>query len=204
MSIWGDLGQLAAKSAPLLGTMLGGPGGAALGSIIAAKFGGDPSKPDELLKLVQADPEAAIKLKQIEMDHKVSLEKLAVQAANNQLVADTAQMSAANVTMQVEAKSEDKWTRRWRPYWGFISGTAFLIVVVLCCALAYKAVIGGKPEALSMIPQLVAAFSTLFSIPLVILGVASHHRGKMQRAQAGEQPDQGGGMLGKLFDGGEK
>jgi hypothetical protein len=83
--------------------------------------------------------------------------------------------------MQAEASSE-RWPQySWRPYWGFISGTAFGFVVVLCCILGYNAVIDKNTEALRMIPELVTAFATLFAIPGAILGVTAWHRGKAKR-----------------------
>jgi hypothetical protein len=187
MGVWGDLGRMVADSAPMLGALLPVPGGAVIGSMIAAKFGGNPNNPKELLKLVQTDPKAAVKLREIELGHEKELQALSVQAAKNEMESDTSRLIAINATMQAESRSEDSWTRRWRPAWGFISAIAFGAVVIFVCILAYQAVIGKQPEALTMIPQLVSAFATLFGIPLVILGVAAHHRGKMQRVQAGEQ-----------------
>ena len=97
--------------------------------------------------------------------------------------AERATIESVNETMQAEAKSTNWWTSGWRPYWGFISGTAFLVVCVFICVLAYKAVFGGKPEAMAMIPQIIGAFAALFAIPGAILGVTAWHRGKMQRGK---------------------
>lgn len=88
---------------------------------------------------------------------------------------------AVNATMQAESKAEHWPQYSWRPYWGFISGTAFLFVVILCCMLGWEAVIEKQAEALRMIPDLVTAFSMLFAIPGAILGVTAWHRGAMQR-----------------------
>ncbi len=62
-----------------------------------------------------------------------------------------------------------------------------MFVAALVCLLAYKAVIGGRPEAMVMIPQLVAMFATLFAIPGGILGVTAWHRGKekIERVKSG-------------------
>lgn len=76
-----DLGKTIAKFAPLLGTALAGPGGAAIGSIIAAKFGGSDSNPEALSTLIQADPDAAFKLKEIESENEIELAKIALQQA---------------------------------------------------------------------------------------------------------------------------
>lgn len=90
---------------------------------------------------------------------------------------------AVNQTMQAEAKSE-KWPQySWRPFWGFVSGTAFGFVVVLCCYLAYRAVVIGEADRLAMIPTLVSAFATLFAIPGAILGVTAWHRGAQKRGK---------------------
>lgn len=76
-----DVGQTVAKFAPLLGGALAGPGGAAIGSIIASVFGGDVKKPEELRKIIIKDPQAAVKLKRIETEHHKDLQCLVMQAA---------------------------------------------------------------------------------------------------------------------------
>jgi Holin of 3TMs, for gene-transfer release len=108
---------------------------------------------------------------------RLQLEEIAVKLEQVEQVLPT----AVNQTMQVEAKSEHWPQYSWRPFWGFVSGFAFLFVVMLCCLLGWKAVLGGKSEALAMIPQLVTAFATLFAIPGAILGVTAWHRGKQKR-----------------------
>lgn len=95
-------------------------------------------------------------------------------------------IAAVNKTMQAEAQSDKWWTSGWRPYWGFISGTAFLFVCVIVCWLLWVAVVGGKPEIMALLPQVITAFTALFAIPGAILGVTAYHRGKMQRIEAGE------------------
>jgi hypothetical protein len=80
-------------AAPLLGTAVGGPFGAAAGALIAKALGGDETKttPDDLAKLVQnvtpeqllalknAEQEWAYKLKELDLDSIEKLEALAVQ-----------------------------------------------------------------------------------------------------------------------------
>mgnify|MGYP000855961662 CR=1 FL=1 len=81
------------QAAPLLGTALGGPFGAAAGAIVAKALGGDETKttPDDLAKLVtnvtpeqllalkNAEQEWAFKLKELELDSVEKLEALAAQ-----------------------------------------------------------------------------------------------------------------------------
>lgn len=95
------LAHSVAKAAPLLGSALAGPQGAAVGQLIAAKFGGRWEDASSLHTLIQNDPEAQIKLKQIEADHEVELQRLTLQAATQQLqdtLADRASARQREVT----------------------------------------------------------------------------------------------------------
>lgn len=105
------------------------------------------------------------------------------QIANQLEVGEQSIVHAVNATMQTEAKSEHWPQWSWRPFWGFTSALAFVAVAALCCLLAYKAVVGGVPEAMNMIPQLVASFTGLFAIPGAILGVTAWHRGQEKRGK---------------------
>ena len=62
---WKEIGRTAASvGAPLLGGVLFGPAGAAVGSIIAAQFGVSPdATPDQVLTAINGDPDAALKLR---------------------------------------------------------------------------------------------------------------------------------------------
>jgi len=82
MSDWSKVASIIGKSAPLLGTIVGGPIGTAAGGVVAALcslFGADPASPGDLLEKIQQDSEAALKLKQFEMENKVELEKIALE-----------------------------------------------------------------------------------------------------------------------------
>lgn len=81
---WKSVGSFIAKSAPVLGTALGGPiGGAMVGvvSLLAKTFGvtDEEVTPEQLIKAIELDPEAALKLKQFEMSHKTELERLVLE-----------------------------------------------------------------------------------------------------------------------------
>lgn len=81
MSVLDTLKDKVTQFAPLLGTVLGGAPGAAIGQLVASAFGGDISKPDELVKRIQADPDAEAKLLEIQNKHREELERLSVQRA---------------------------------------------------------------------------------------------------------------------------
>lgn len=86
---WSDIGDYALKSAPLLGAVLGGPAGAAVGSIgaaVASAFGGNHEDLDDLSKRILSDPEAELKFAKIQSDHLIELQRLSVNQANNYLL----------------------------------------------------------------------------------------------------------------------
>lgn len=93
---WNDLAETVAKVAPAAGGALGGPAGAAVGGIIARVLGVDES-PQAVAQALQADPEAAIKLRRIEADIESSLIKGRAQAVT------------------AEANGDSWLQRSWRP-----------------------------------------------------------------------------------------
>ena len=95
---WKSVGDTAIKvGAPLLGGALFGPAGAAVGSIIAAQFGVSPdATPDQVLTAIKGDPDAALKLRQIETTHIERLQGL----ENDRLRIETADVQNARSSHQ--------------------------------------------------------------------------------------------------------
>lgn len=73
-----SLSEIIGKSAPLLGSVLNAvlPGSGLIVSGLNALFGANPNHPDDLIAKIQQDAEAALKLKQFEMEHQNDLAKL--------------------------------------------------------------------------------------------------------------------------------
>ncbi len=164
MSInWKDIANDVGKVAPLLGTLLGGPAGAAVGSIVSSALGTGNDPSSVLAGLTS--PDAAVKLKQIESDQAVNLQKLTVEAEANRLAAETAQAQAVNASIQAEAKSDHWPTYTWRPFIGFCFGFAWIGVYLVLPLLK--------------IPSPVIPSEAWLAVGGV-LGVASFFRGKMQ------------------------
>lgn len=91
------LGQTIVKlGAPLLGTALAGPAGAAIGQIIASEFGGTTTDVAGLASLITTDPAAQAKLAEIQSNMKIQLQQLLVTNAQNELAATTAQVLSDN------------------------------------------------------------------------------------------------------------
>lgn len=176
---WTDVGKKAIGfGLPLLGTALGGPGGGAIGTLVASALGCD-AEPQAVATAIDADTaQAAIALRAVQENNRAELERLII-------TSETQIVLAVNKTMQVEAKSKGL-SAIWRPLWGIISAGAFALLIIGIIILAWKAIESKDINALNMIPLLVGACVGLFSIPGAILGVTAWHRGKMQRVQAGE------------------
>ena len=107
---WKDVGTALANVAPMLGTLLGGPAGATIGSLIAHEFG-TSSDPASVSAAITADPNAAIKLQQIVVDHDIAIKQMIFQQAQAELVADTATVQAVNATIQADVRG-DSWLQK--------------------------------------------------------------------------------------------
>ena len=69
---WSEIGRKVADAAPLLGVALGGPAGAAIGALVASTLG-TAGNPAEVLKKLQADPAAMIRMQELEQQERESL-----------------------------------------------------------------------------------------------------------------------------------
>ena len=90
---WKGVGNAVIKAgAPLLGGALFGPAGSVIASMISGKFGVSPdATPDQVLTAINGDPDAALKLRQIETDHAERLQEL----ENERLRIETADVQSA-------------------------------------------------------------------------------------------------------------
>ena len=71
---WSDIGKLIGTAAPIVGTALGGPAGAAIGSVIAGVLGVDDNA-DAVANAIKADPTLVVKMKELEVEaHRLELE----------------------------------------------------------------------------------------------------------------------------------
>lgn len=161
---WKDIAGTVGKAAPILGTLLGGPAGGAVGGLIASVLG-TGGTPDEVSTALAANPDAAVKLKQIEKDRQVELQGLAVQHASAQIAAEAASVQAVNQTMQAETKAEHWPTYSWRPFCGFVFGISFFGIYFVLPLLKMQ------------VPSVPFEAWTALG---AVLGVASWFRGKAQ------------------------
>ena len=96
MSVWDSIKDTVGSIAPIAGTILGGPAGGAVGGMIASALG-VANTPDAVAAAIKADPDAAIKIRQIEAQ--LEQTKLAVRGE----------------VVKAEATGESWLQRNWRP-----------------------------------------------------------------------------------------
>lgn len=142
--MWKQLGDTVAKFAPLLGGALGGPGGAAIGQLVAAAFGVE-NTPDAIEQAVARDPQAAIKLQEIQMRHKERLEELALERHRADLEAETALHSASQETIRTEAQHGTDYVKETRPKIARLSFYAGAGYVLLAEGARMVAALMGQP-----------------------------------------------------------
>lgn len=75
---WKDVGNVVGKAAPVIGGLLGGPVGAAAGKLVANVLGCEES-PEAVQAELAKNPEAYVKLKTAEIEHKGQLAELALE-----------------------------------------------------------------------------------------------------------------------------
>lgn len=192
---WKDVATTIAKSAPILGTILGGPAGAAIGaasSIIASALGVE-NTPDAVSQALQVNPDAAVKLAQIEKDRQVELQSLAMQQANAQLNAETAAIQAVNQTMQAESTSEHWPSYSWRPAIGFALAFTVFASALLVLAVFVPVMFGSQnmDKAIAALPQVLGSLAAVGGTTLPVIGVASWFRGKAQADPMNPMPVKG-------------
>lgn len=78
-----DWKQIAAKAAPVLGTLLGGPAGGAVGGMVANALGVENN--DQALASALGDPEQVANLKKWAYEHREKLEQMALETLRAEL-----------------------------------------------------------------------------------------------------------------------
>lgn len=130
---WSDIGGIVGRAAPIVGTLLGGPAGAAVGALVASALN-VPNDPDAVNVALAGNPDAMVRVQELQLSARVELEKLAVQAETVRLQAAGAQYAAEaadrDSARQLAAKQPNDLVR---PTLTFImlGGSLFIVVAVL-------------------------------------------------------------------------
>ena len=90
---WSDIGNIVGRAAPMVGTLLGGPAGEAVGALVASAPN-VPNDPDSVNAVLAGNPDALVRVQELQTNARVQLQQLAVTAENNRLQAEGAQFAA--------------------------------------------------------------------------------------------------------------
>lgn len=144
---WKGVGNAVIKAgAPLLGGALFGPAGSVIASIISGKFGMSPeSTPDQVMTAINGDPDAALKLREIETTHVERLQEL----ENEKLRIETADVQSAR------GIHKDSWVP-WALTFTLVAMVSGIVAALLWVAIPED----NKEVVYLVVGQLIGAFST--------------------------------------------
>jgi len=144
----GGLGKLiASKGAKLLGGVV--PGGGLVVDLVKGAFGADDD--DDLVARIAKDPEAELKLRELELTHRTDLEKIALQMEQARLA------DVQNARSREVAIAQVTGGRDWTLYalaWTVVVGFFVLMVVLMVRPL--------PPGAAGYVNQLFGALAAGF------------------------------------------
>lgn len=144
MSAWDKVGKAIADVAPTLGTVLFGPAGTAAGALIASKLG-TANDPEAILAKIKTDPEALIKIKQIEADEREHIREMQLQ------------------TLQAELADVQSARNAHKDHWMPSTITMILAVMVAIMGwalLCYEVPPSNKDMAVYLFGQITGTFTT--------------------------------------------
>jgi len=168
--------------APRIGHLFGGKRGEEIATQItdtALTLSGEKDA-EQLHHRLLSDPTMLQELTQ-------SMRELEVQI----LMEETARLTTINQTMQVEAKSDDAYVRRWRPTYGYLTAFAWFAMMVGSSAAIFWTAVKTPAQAPVIIAALGTALSQssmLWGIALAVLGVSVHCRSKDKQSRQGNAP----------------
>jgi hypothetical protein len=173
---WKDLKGIVGKAAPLLGTLLGGPAGGAVGALVSSVLGVD-NEPDEVRKALEADPSLLLKLREAEIQQQTQLQQMMVES-------ETQRMTQVNETIRAELASGDRFKSYWRPLFGYIMALTWgAIMLSTTYQILFKP--GDAAATIGALGQL----SGLWGIGLAVLGINVWKRSDDKALAFGRQPE---------------
>ena len=157
---WSDIGRVIGNAAPTLGALLGGPAGGAVGALIASALG-TTTDPDAVSAALANDPEAMVKVQELQLNAKVQLQQLAVTAETNRMQAEGAQYAAEaadrDSARQLAAQQPHDLVRPILTF-TMLGGSLFIVVAVLV-GIALEAI--KDPNAALTVGMVIGAWLTM-------------------------------------------
>ncbi|WP_325894028.1 3TM-type holin [Grimontia sp. NTOU-MAR1] len=187
--MWETVKRLLGSAAPLIGTVIGGPAGSAVGAMVASTLGVEAT-PAAIEAELKANPDALLKIKELESEERLRLNDLAFQHAALESEERKLAMTTQAATQQAELASNDAYVRRWRPTFGYAMCLAWSL---LFFGLAYALVC--HPTQAAALVNAVVALTPLFTVALAVLGISIHKRSQDKQVAKGLSPP---GLFGRL------
>ncbi|EJA3101998.1 holin family protein [Vibrio fluvialis] len=180
--MWDKVKSLIGGAAPLVGSLVGGPAGASVGALIAETLGVENSAEAIEAELVR-NPDALVKIKQMESEERIRLRELSYQQAELESVERKLVVTEQTKVILSELASDDTYIRRWRPTFGY--------AVCLAWTLLFFGITGlmvFHPEQTAAAFDGAAKLTGLFSVALTVLGLNIHKRSQDKQISAGIAP----------------
>lgn len=177
-----DIGKfLVGRGLPFIGSLLAGKTGEALGETIAGVLGVE-NKPDAIMAAIEKDPNAAVKLKELE----TQLALAQIDRDKAEIAHDTSSEAQAAETIRVEASSSDEYVRRTRPK---IIRAMFYLTAAEAVAAMGLALFGSTEQITAAKPMLMELF-TATSL-LMGTGLTGYTLARMREKNTAANPQPG-------------
>ncbi|PMN68413.1 hypothetical protein [Enterovibrio norvegicus] len=150
--MWDKVKGLIGTAAPLIGSVIGGPAGGAIGGLVASALGVE-NTPTAIEAELRTNPDALLKLKQLELDHAVELRRLTLEEAGLDLKRYQSEMADTQ-------NARDKHKDHWMP-----SALAVGLCLMVAAMFGSLMFVDGIPERFDQVIMIIVgsvltAFST--------------------------------------------
>ena len=199
MNAWDSVRNILSKVAPILGGVIGGPGGAGLGALLGKFIGVDDAEnPDKVYEALANNPELLLKAKMFQQREETKIYGMAVDQEAKKLAAQVEQSRLYNNLLQIDAQSKDKFQSRWRPTFAYCMCFCFTLAFIVILFILTYAVLNLYIEVLRLMPPIISQLSTWFILGGGVIGLYSFQRSKDKRLLSGiPQPQT---LVGRILD----
>ncbi|AZU97877.1 hypothetical protein [Vibrio phage LP.1] len=136
---WNKIKEFIGGAAPIVGSLFGGPVGGAVGALVASTLGVE-NEPEAILEELKSNPDAILKIKQMESDERKQLRELEYKSEIAKLNDKQAQHEQTQLTIRNGDNATDMEVRRTRPHIAkvsFYSGAAYVFILELIGAYGH-------------------------------------------------------------------
>ena len=136
---WKDIGSTIGKFAPMVGTALLGPAGGIVGSLVSSALGVE-NEPESVAKAMQTDPQAGLKLKQLQIDNQKMLNEHIEKMANLEFKYEESRVAEVSSAREREIKTTASGSKN------YVQGILGIVGVIAFFGFSGYIVVIGLPE----------------------------------------------------------